>query len=200
MKINNLSNVSFKSVYIVEGPPKASYESETVPTRSTFTGELFDMLSLNGSNQQIALMKKGGMFKDDGVNRCLVDAIDVNSPPLLLVDGGSDQPAKRVKSFVKRTETRLKQVDKLDIEQLKSRLAKREIERALREANEETFLDAKTTLATGLTQKIKINAARRYKKIYEELAQQAIIIRLEAIDEIKQAIMDTAKLLSQFRK
>lgn len=200
MRINNISDVSFKGVYVVEGPPKASWEADASVPKQTLSGELFTQLSLAGYNKQIALMKKGGMFQNTGIKENLADNIDINFPPLLLVNDNEGQPAKKVKRFVHRTMIKLKKVYKLNVKQLKSGLTTAEINEALQTAREGKAPSEKTALAKALVEKTKINAAKRYKQLYEELAQKAVVKKLTGVDSdaigyMMQEIKSSSKLL-----
>lgn len=206
MKINNLSNISFKSVYVVESNTPEP-ESDMEKIMRSFRGEktsaeqIYDLLSLGGENKQVALMYDGGMFIPEGGRPAFISTDD---PALLLLDDEVDKPATRLNEFKKEALEESSGLNELTLDGLKAKLTPEEIAKAsedLLEINSKGSFEAEEfNLGLIVQQKMIRQVTERYRALYAEFAKQAIPLRAEAISGVKRAIMDTAKVLANFKK
>jgi len=174
MKINNASgDVAFKSIYVVKEDAKVQKAKVRVQklysgnAPITKTEELYELLSVNGTNPNVRLIRNGGLFNDNfpGV---FTDSIDLNSPPLLLVNDKVNQPATRAKRLVRRVNKELAETAKLTIEDLRAKLTRQEIDEITkgvsREGQRSIFYDEQFIVREKVQQNIKKRAAEQYKK------------------------------------
>lgn len=206
MKINNLSNVSFKSVYVVESNTP-EHESDMEKIMRSFRGEktsaekIYDLLSLGGENEQVALMYDGDMFIPGGNRPALISTDD---PALLLLDDEVGKPVTRLNGFKKEALEESSGLNELTLDGLKAKLTPEEIAKAsadLLEINAKGSFEAEEfNLGLIVQEKMIRQVTERYRALYAEFAKQAIPLRAEAIDGVKQAIMNTGNLLSRFKK
>jgi hypothetical protein len=211
MKISNVSrDIAFKSIYIVESTNSGQQDSikglASANVPKTETEVLFDLLNAGGRNSKTKLIRNGGAFKPEERSRCIADAIELNSPPLLLVDDEVSRPGERIDEFKRSVEAKWSKISEInDVGVLKSELTPQEIAQVIRE------MDAKAAtgrpvielvhFATAVQQKIGTEAALRFKSLYAELAAGDIIqLPKEVIGKVRQAIMDNVKLLAQCKK
>lgn len=211
MKINNLSNVSFKSVYVVDDGfqkdpsiPMRRDIAESLSQTKRNTEVLYDLLKVGGPNRQLGLIKNGGLFKHCNSVECFADAIEMHSSPLMLIDDEISTPVKEVGDFVHQAHSDLAEVTQMDIPTLKSKLSVSEIQQVIAdriEARTEGMLNPeKFDYEQALLRKLRTKAALEYKALYDKLAKQAITLKSEAIEGTKNVIMSAAKSLTQYRK
>lgn len=213
MKINNLSNVSFKSIYVVDDGFK---NDPNVPMRRDIakflnqinrnTEKLYDLLSLGGENTQVRLMHNGGMFRGMAPEALSEDLVNSNCPPLLLVDDKVSQPAKKVGNFVKQVEDELIHVNSLNLATIKSRLSPGEIQQVMQQRESNLASGAVDTemfdFTLAFVEKVKKEAARGYKKLYAEFAAGDVIkLPANGVEETRKAMLNSGLgFLSKFRK
>lgn len=205
MRINNVSNVSFKSVYAVdEGEDSQGRWLQRFlqsDTEITETGTLFKVLNPNDSNPLIRLMKDGGMFGKSSsagsMFHSFADGVNIIAQPLILVDDETGRPVQELDAFVKGTEVELSTLDKIDADALRAKLTEKE----LREVEERfqrgvtpprsvrglplmapylapegsNFYTREFLTLERVRQKIRDRAAGQYKALYAKLASGEVI-------------------------
>lgn len=198
MKVSNLSNVSFKSVYIVEEKPRNSREMLESSEKSA-TEKLYDLLS---SSKQVALMENGGLFIPGQFGNVRADAVDVHTPALLLVDDKVSQPVTQVNQLAKKILAKLDKVRDMNYSQLKKNLSKKTFNEIFDEAKREKggIIYVYNRIIACVEDKIKTRGAKEYKKLYAKLAAGATTLSKEALVEVKAHIESLPLMLGQYRK
>lgn len=201
MKVSNLSSISFQKIYVVEEAPQSQLEilRQMGSPKKSATEKLYDLLSAGGANDKVRLMRNGGMFPD---SVSTADIIEINSPPLLLIDDDVNTPAQRVSKLIADTNFELSEAEKMNIDELRVNLNEREVREAEERFEIGLIPDGKGFIAREFAflerfkQKIRATAATNYKALYAEFAQGDIVKKpIELLSQVRQSIMDIAKSL-----
>lgn len=207
MKTNNISNVSFKSVYIVESStPEPQSEQEQImrllQRKKSSTEKLYDLLSVGGENKKVALINNGGLFMPELGCPTLVS---IDDPQLLLVDDEIDQPVARFNEFNEKALAESTAVNKMTLDELKAKLSTEEIEAELRQMREINpsgcHTDEAFSFGLKVQQKVISQATEQYQKLYAEFLKQAKKLPETIVEQTKKAMQKTGlDLLAALRK